>query len=502
MKQVFRNAIANVAAKVAMLGVTFVLASCGSEDDTAARGSADSTRQTTARAADLAQESGRDYADNANGVISGNTLQGWLDDWMANRPDGISGNLIVLQVADGYRDDIKYVKPNPAEGIYVYSLPSSAWVMTRSNGVVETNSMVLDGPRMDGFLQYYAIDPSTDMIVFVAGTGGNFQNMLLGRGWYLFRYWGTEASHLAILNGSIAHALPSGYLGNTASVPPGTGTATVKDLLDDNTQLQVTLGELLDAAKTQNANILIWDARSAAEYNGDLRRTGGVTGRACGDIDGDGAADDDYSGNGVVDDADRQCYTAFEGHPRGAVNLEFVELLINDDGTEDFDGDGSLDASYRYKDKTVLADLVDGLGYQPGQTIYTYCRTTYRAMITGIAAGVILGYPVRYYDGAMVEWLQMANWANRTGAPNLPETSPWRTDLVTASTFSAYNASATVEPATIVDAYAPTSDAVITEDRSYKSPASAVTGTGIDGGSGTTSSGSVAPSLPANPCGG
>ena len=157
-------------------------------------------------------------------------------------------------------------------------------------------------------------------------------------------------------------------------------------------------------------------------------------------------------------------------------------MLVTDDG------------SFRYKDKSSLAALVDGTGYQSGQTIYTYCRTTYRAMVTGIAAGVVLGLPVRYYDGAMIEWLQMADYANQTGSSNLPETSPWRTDLVSASSFSQYNDPARVEAPAVTDPYGTTTNAVVVADKAYK------TGSSASAGGSSGSGGSV--QLPPNPCGG
>lgn len=453
------------------MGLT--LAGCGgSEGDT-------SGAVTVNAAVRVAQESADNYSENTNGLIEGSTLQHWLDDWPANRPDGISGDLVILQVFAGYRDDIKYVTPDAASGVRVYEIPTDAYVMTRSNGVTETISMVLDGEHMDALLKHYDIDPRQDMVVFAAGQAGGYQNMLVGRGWYLFRYWGAPATHLAILNGSIAHGLSSAYLGNSKSEAPGTGTVSVKDLSQDNTVLQATLGDVLDAAKTGDPDVFIWDARSEDEYNGVPNKTRGATGASC------GAA------------GDSQCYTAFEGHPLGAAHLEYSELLVTDDGTQDFDGDGDLDASYRYKSKSVLDGLVSGAGYQDGQTIITYCRTTYRAMVTGIAAGVVLGHPTRFYDGAMIEWLQMAHWANTTGEMNLPETSPWRTDLVTASSFSQYNASVDVEAPTVVNAYASSSSSIIQADKAYKTGDSA-----SDGSDGDADGGGSGPSLPSNPCGG
>lgn len=82
------------------------------------------------------------------------------------------------------------------------------------------------------------------------------------------------------------------------------------------------------------------------------------------------------------------------------------------------------DAGYTYKPKAELAAYMtgavdagsngflgstvqavgEGSAYQPGDVVYTYCETTFRAMITGFATSSILGLPTRFYDGAMFEW--------------------------------------------------------------------------------------------------
>jgi len=481
---------------IGLIGATtLVLSGCtGSEDDLSS-----STLYKEATAASLATVSASDYNDNEYGLITGATLTSWIDDWAANKPAAISGELIILQVSDGALTDAvdascldgndadtvgtcKYFKP--ADGVRSYSLGSSTWVETRDNGVTETVSVVLSGEKMDALLAAYDIDPTSDMIVFAMGTGGNFQNMLMGRAHYLFRYWGTEAEHLAMLNGGATHAsvIPAGdrgtYLGESNSGPaPTGGTVSVKDLYADNTILQATLGEMMSVARGEVDDVFVWDARSPSEWNGDLNSTGGATGANCG-------------AGGTS-----PCYTAMNGTVAGAVNLNFSDLLVSDDATEDLNDSASVtsaDASYRYLDKATLATMVTNLGYTEGQTVYTYCRTTYRAMITGTTTGVIMGYPTRYYDGAMIEWLQMASVTNYDGDLNLPATSPWQTAALTDNLT--YNASADIEAPSITNAFASSTDKVVEADRAYK--------VGSIETSNPTAGSPGSASLPANPCGG
>ncbi len=472
-------------------------------------------------AAEIAQVSDADYNKNVNGLITGTTLQGWIDNWKKNRPAGITGRLIILQINRGTSGK-EYITPKPTQNVFTYSIISdtsakSRLVMSRSNGVTTTRAMVLDGATMDKFLDDYDIDPTKDMIVFAMGTGGNFANMQMGRGWYLFRYWGVASSHLAVLDGGASSALvmnPS-YLGSVATCDetstdattspgtvavdgsiatslltgpaaiytsgaltngcslPGSGQVSVKNLPQDNTALQATLEDVMNVVKGQ-AKAFIWDARSPNEYGATQ---GAITGTYLGI---------DFRNGG-----------AKQGHPKGAVNLNFVNLLITSDG------------SYRYKDKAKLQKYLDGqtvdgaqfssgalvpLGagkaYQSGETIITYCETTYRAMITGIAAGVVLGYPVRFYDGAMVEWNAMVDIPDKNGQDILPADSPWRTDTTARSVFT-YNTNTAIAARQIDDPYAAHANAIILADKAYKR------GTTTGSGSG----GSSVP-LPPNPCGG
>lgn len=535
-------------AVVPLVAAMLILIGCSGSQDTTYGG----TGIQVNTAAQIAQSSDADYNNNVNGLITGATLMNWIDDWATNRPAGITGKLIILQfggatctaysggscvdaahtVGDvsgpssnggiGFAG-MEYVANDSTANIYTYDVSSSELVMSRSDGVMLTVSMVLDGPSMDAFLAKYNIDPTRDMIVFAMGQPGYFQNMVIGRGWYLFRYWGVDASHLAVLDGGIGSVLDAtggyatftggvhdggtGYFSQTADTAPDSGVISVKDIPVDNTALQASLEEMLKVAKgeyTPPGGAFIWDARSPDEYNGVANKTNGQTG---------------CSG----------CKVAFEGHMHGAADLNYSNLLYANDyygsgvvsssynsfGNEnsytsgvpgDLNGDGVVDTSdvsYGYLERNYLQALVTdpagtaetvpnltttvaAIGYKPGEVIYTHCRTTYRAMITGIAAGVVLGYPVKFYDSAWVEWGTLGYAQNQSGGYNMPVDSPWRTDLATDSLT--YNTAANVETPWPINYYATSANEIIAADKAYKT--------------GSTSSGSSGGgSAPSNPCG-
>lgn len=453
----------------------------------------------------IAQVSADDYADNVNGVITGATLQRWKNDWATERAKlGLTGKLIIFQSTIGPAG-AEYVKPN-GTNVFTYLSPSSEWLQTRSNGVIETQSMVPDGATMDALLKKYNIDPRNDMIVAAMGTGSNPNAMAQGRIWYALRYWGVDKKNLAILNGGNqwlnGNGMIAGDFQATPSTAPNSGTLSVKSLLVDNTQLQATVQDLMAVLPGADANakgdgVFIWDARSLGQYaagqmveNGEDTDTGTTGTQAC--------------ATAFCAPVNPNNYLAFfqnsgsrQGHPRGALQLQYTYLL---DGTKGF----------AYRSKAELLALLNGgtatngvgfvdgsnglvgagNAYQPGDTIYTYCETTLRAMITGIAGAVILGKPTRFYDGAMVEWNSLSHLQDSNGNNILPIDSPWRTDLV--SFFKAAKDGVppgTVAPRTIVNAYAPNTNAIVNADKAYK------TGEAAGGGGG----GGGAPS---NPCGG
>lgn len=465
-----------------------MLAGCGGGEDTSNAGTGSMIINSPAA---IAQESNDDYNGNVNGLITGQTLKSWVSDWTTNRPAGITGKLVIFQATIGEAGN-EYIKPNNLN-VFTYLSPSSEWIQTRSNGVITTQSMVIDGASMDALLKKYNIDPQRDMIVCAMGTGSTGNAMAQGRCWYALRYWGVAAKNLALLNGGNAWQVTSGAMlaGDFQATPttaPNTGTASVKDLRVDNTALQATVQDMLAIVPAGDTNVLndgvfIWDARGIDQYSAGEMLELGQSGCAAAYCPPDGTYNymSSFQNNG-----------SRQGHPRGTLQLQFTRLLDAAQG-------------YSYRPKAVLASYlngeVDGNGigmvdssyqpvgqgqaYQPGDTIYTYCETTFRAMITGVASAVVLGKPTRFYDGAMVEWNSLSYLQDATGNFILPIDSPWRTDVK--SFFRQASSANLVAQRTINDAYARSANQIIHEDKLYKTQSTS------DGGSGG--------GAPPNPCG-
>ncbi len=450
----------------------------------------------------LAQASADNYDDNVNGLVSGATLKRWMGDWAKQRPAGVTGKLVILQVTAGPAG-AEYIAPNGST-VFTYLSPTSEWIQTRSNGVIETQSMVPDGAAIDAVLKKYNIDPTRDMIVVAMGTGSNPNAMGQGRIWYALRYWGVDKTHLALLNGGHqwlnGNALAATDFQATASAAPNSGTFTVKDLLVDNTQLQATVQDLLAILPNGDVNVkddgaFIWDARSMSQYSAGMVVERGE------DTDSNTTGNQSCA-NAYCTPVDVNNYKwtfqnngSRQGHPWGTLQLQYTHMLDSTKG-------------YAYRPKAVLAAYLTGApdasgigfvdssngtvgannAYQEGDTIYVYCETTFRAMITGVASAVILGKPTRFYDGAMVEWNSLSYIADLNGNAILPMNSPWRTDLK--SYFRAAMNKADVATRTITDPYARSTESIVNADKTYKT------------GESDVSNGSNNDGVPANPCGG
>lgn len=502
-------------AGITALALALSLQGCGGDEDTTAL----VTKIPVSTPADLTQVSADDYDQNENGLITAATLKRWKDDWLNQRPAGITGKLVILQVTQGPAGS-EFIKPGDKSvlNVFVYGpknppVPSNAtldeslsaeWIQTRSNGVIETASMVPDGASMDALLKKYNIDPQNDMIVAAMGTGSNPNAMAQGRIWYALRYWGVDKKNLAVLNGGNQWINGNGMSATdfkaTGNAAPNNGHASVKDLLVDNTQLQATVGDMLKALPSADVNdktdgVFIWDARSMGQFSAGLVAERSERSCAVAYCAQDPASDYMWS---FQNSGSRQ------GHPNGTLQVQythfldpskgfsyrpkaFLAKLLNGgvttaqdvaDGNATIAGIGFADASY--------APVGEGNAYQEGDTIYAYCETTFRAMITGVASAVILGKPTRFYDGAMVEWNSLTYTTDATGNYILPADSPWRTDVK--SFFRPATSNTLVAQRYITDAYAKSSNAIIDADKAYKY------------GEVIPTAGTSAP--PANPCGG
>ncbi|MGF1642206.1 MAG: hypothetical protein ACFCUJ_01080 [Thiotrichales bacterium] len=466
----------------------WAMAGCSGSEDTTAT----AAQLRIGTPASIAQASDYDYNNNVNGIITGATLKRWKDDWLGQRPAGVTGKLVVLQVTKG-PEAAEYIKPNN-RNVFTYLVPTADWIQTRSNGVILTESMVPDGPTMDALLKKHNIDPTQDMVVCALGTGSTGNAMAQGRCWYALRYWGMPAKQLAILNGSNDWQVTSGVMAATdfaaaTSSPPNTGTVSVRDLTEENTALQATLQDLMAVLPASNNNapndgVFIWDARSIDQFSaGEIDEAGNMPAKFT-------CASGDYMCS-FQNNGSRQ------GHPTGSLQLNFTNMLLATEGFRyknkaDIEHyfNGGADAAGRGFVDGTYAKVGAGNAVQPNDIVYSFCETTFRAMITGVASAVIMGKPTRFYDGAMVEWNSLSHLMDASGNFILPADSPWRTDV--RSYFRPAANPSLVAQRIINDPYATHTNAIVLADRAYKA------GTSVSG-SGGGGAGAV---LPPNPCGG
>ncbi|TGN07153.1 hypothetical protein [Leptospira ilyithenensis] len=435
-------------------------------------------------AADLASESADNYDNNNYGLVTATTVKKWIANWAGTKPDGISGNLIILQ-SNTAGTGQEYIKP--ATGVYVYDWNAGGGTdvnfrQERNSGVTYVPTGLPDGARTDAFLKLYNIDLTKDLVVFAAGTDsatgvnvGSLANgfsadlpstpkgsiyQTTGRGLFWLRYWGADKKNIAILDGDIKSQFAVSELVTTGgqSSPPNTGTFSVKSLKSvDNSVLAQPVENIIAFVKaggTSSAtgfsgSVFIADARfnttaASNEYAGVASATG-VT---------------EYNTGGVT----AQNKSAIEGHIKGAVFAPWPKFINQSTGR--FKTKSEIAALW--KDVTWQSDNTGKSGYQDGQVILQYCRTNARSMITGMSTFIILGKPTAFYDNSWIEWSSLT--ATTGGKQNLPSGSKFATDSADVTEGLRFNATGVVANYSNlkVNANATTSRQIQIDDLIYK----------------------------------
>jgi 3-mercaptopyruvate sulfurtransferase SseA len=160
-------------------------------------------------------------------------------------------------------------------------------------------------------------------------------------------------SRASVLNGGLGAWQASGFSLETTPHTRKTSAETFSFVANKNILMEQLKQELAD-----NSELLVWDARSLAEYRGDkmLAQRG--------------------------------------GHIPGAIHCEWTELLDENK-----------------KLRTDLAHFLESKGITPDKDIVTHCHTHRRSGLSYLAARV-LGYPrIRAYAGSWSEW------GNQTDTP-------------------------------------------------------------------------------------
>jgi 3-mercaptopyruvate sulfurtransferase SseA len=274
--------------------------------------------------------------------------------------------------------------------------------------------------------------------------------MSLGRAYFNFRYWGFPKERLRILDGNTEHWLAVGGAALSDVATPDVPSAySVCDLRQDvplpgNTlptpdEVRATFEEMTFVAEDDDPGTIVADARSANEYNGVIGSTS--------------------VGGGA--------YVSFEGHVSTASHQEYITLITDADGV-----------GWKLKPTADLETAMTAIGAGPTTTVYTYCRTSWRAAVNFMALDAVLGWPVKIYDGAWIEWGQMATNDSAIDG-SLDPASPWRTDNARTESLS-YNKGPIESVGT--NSYAPHANLINTSD-SATGAAGGGSGGGPGGGS-------------------
>jgi 3-mercaptopyruvate sulfurtransferase SseA len=425
-------------------------------------------------AAELTTESDSNYDNNNYGLVTATKLKSWIDNWSANKPSGITGNLVILLSGTAG----SYIKP--ATGVLVFDWTNDvfktgdrlAFRTSRDNGIINDPNALPTGAVTDEILQTYGIDPTKDLLVFAArndtGAGTNASPrgsiyQTLHRTLYWLRYWGVDRKNLAVLNGAINQnaEYAASYLTSSSSdlSTPTKGSFSVKSLKAiDNSVLVQPLENVINIARKPTSHNIYGIANDV--FLADARHNGTTT-------------DAEYSGGTVTLTLGPSSAALFAGHIKGA---KFTPWPIVIDQT-----------TGKFKSKAELTTLwgdvsgfnainTSGSGYKEGQTILHYCRTNARSMVTGLSAFLILGKPSIFYENSMIEWTALS--ANHTNASlrTLPAGHAFATDTqdLTESGSNTpgpvFNTSASVSQYSSynINTNATTTRKNIDEDKAYK----------------------------------
>lgn len=203
--------------------------------------------------------------------------------------------------------------------------------------------MVAPKPQMENAMRRLGVNRDSVVVIYDEGDTPS-----PGRLFWALHYYGME--RVAVLNGGYAQWQKQGLPLETKipSSAPGNFVATPNaSRIADKAYVKARLGA---------PGAVILDVRSPGEYDGSTKRSQRV------------------------------------GHIPGAINAEWVNNLVTQDGVA------------KLKPAAELRRMYEGLGVTPNKEIIVHCQTGVRAAQTYLALRY-LGYgQVRLYDGSWEEW--------------------------------------------------------------------------------------------------
>jgi 3-mercaptopyruvate sulfurtransferase SseA len=329
------------------------------------------------------------YGDNTAGLVTVATLRRWLTDWTTQRPEGVTGDLVILQTGPAPTEG-PYAAPAP--GVRVYDADDLPMLLQhRSNGVLASGRSPGRGVRVDSYLRRYGIRPTKDLVLLAAGSGPSTEALAdLARAWLTLRYWGLDHRTLAVLRDGVDRLEPT-LRGAAALEPPVDGPERVPSLGRDHRVLVAGLGDV--RAAVTGGGLLV-DTRDREEFDG-----GRLSASAFEDTCPAGAG---------------HCTALFSGRIAGARHVPLAGLFDADGRLAPRDG---LDAAFR----------ASGVPDDAVAIVYDADGTT--GAIAAFARLAVAGKPARWYAGGFVEWASLGASHPAPALRSLPSDSPWRLDL-------------------------------------------------------------------------
>lgn len=325
-----------------------------------------------------------DFDDNQSGYVTAARLQAWLGDWAAQRPAGLTGDLVILQLSPASVGG-RYVAPQPGVRIYD-AVDLDMFVEPRNNGLAAIGRAPADGVRVDRLLRAYGVRPNVDFLLLAQGeiTRGGLET--LARTWLTLRYWGVPHTAMGVLRDPISEAVSASARTDTVAEHPFDGTVRVSSLGLEGRVLLAGLGDVRDALGTT----ALVDVRVPAEFEG---------------LELGSAPSDTTCLAGAP-----HCAPTFSGHIAGAVNVPLDRLV-----------DGA-----RLRSLDELDAALAGLERRASWIVYATDDGA-SAVATFALVGVA-GVSARWYASGFVEWGALNASHPVAELRVLPEASAWRTD--------------------------------------------------------------------------
>jgi 3-mercaptopyruvate sulfurtransferase SseA len=229
-------------------------------------------------------------------LISPATLNGWITNGYGTDQYGF--NKIVVLDGASETGATSYTGSGHVPGAFRVD-PAADLNATRSDGVSDVISEVATKSQVEDILHRTGIDGNTVVVI----TGDSMFN--LSTIYVTLRYWGFPKERLKVLSGTNKTYTDAGFsLETTVPSAPTPSTYSVCQLTQ-NTDVRASLSDMINLSEGAVPNGVAWDVRTPDEYNGVAGKTAGPTGSSGG-------------------------FVAFEGHVKGAMNLNYTTLLSAD----------------------------------------------------------------------------------------------------------------------------------------------------------------------------